>query len=79
MGSIEEIPGLVRSLYELVGQLEALFPERRFTLDGHLVGSIGEALAAHQYGLELLATAKGHDATAPDNRQVQGQAVHRVG
>jgi hypothetical protein len=72
MGSIEEIPGLVRSLYELVGRLETLFPERNFTLDGHLLGSIGEALATHQYGLELLtATAKGHDATAPDNRQVQ--------
>jgi hypothetical protein len=72
MGSIEGIPGLVRSLYELVNQLEALFPERQFTLDGHLVGSIGEALAAHHYGLErLTATAKGHDATAPDKRQVQ--------
>lgn len=76
MKSIEEVPGLVRSLYELVRQLEAHFPERKFTLDGHLVGSIGEVLAAHQYGLELLTgSAKGHDATAPDKRQVQIKAT----
>jgi hypothetical protein len=76
MGSIEEMPGLVRSLYELVRQLESHFPERKFTLDGHLVGSIGEVLAAHQYGLELLpASAKGHDAIAPDKRQVQIKAT----
>lgn len=44
--------------------LEGLFPGRHFTLDGHLVGSIGECLAAHYYGLTLLpASARAHDAT----------------
>ena len=77
MSSINEIPRLVRSLYEIVGELERLFPHRKFTLDGHLVGSIGEVLAAHLYGLEPLpASAKGHDATTADKRlQVQIKAT----
>ena len=41
---VEKVPGLVGELYALVAQLEALFPGRRFTPDGHLVGSIGEEL-----------------------------------
>ncbi len=51
---IGKVPGLIGQLYELVAQLEALFPSRRFTPDGHLVGSIGEVIAAHRYGLQLL-------------------------
>ncbi len=44
--SILEIPSLVQELYSIVDRLEELFPGRRFTPDGHLVGSIGEVLAA---------------------------------
>jgi hypothetical protein len=66
------VPDLVQQLCTVVDQLEDLFPGRKFTLDGHLVGSIGEALAADQYGLDLLPTGtKTHDATAPDGRLVQ--------
>ena len=76
MNAIEEIPHLVGSLYDIVSRLETLFPGRKFTLDGHLVGSIGEVLAAHRYGLTLLpASAEGHDATAADNRLVQIKAT----
>jgi len=59
-----------------VGELEGLFPGRKFTPDGHLVGSIGEVLAAHLYDLELLpASAERHDAKAPDGRLVQIKAT----
>lgn len=76
MAGINAIPDLVRRLYEIVGQLEAAFPGRKFTLDGHLVGSIGEVLAAHRYGLKLLpASAEGHDARARDGRLVQIKAT----
>ena len=44
--SVLEIPSLVQDLYSIVDRLEELFPGRRFTPDGHLVGSIGEVLAA---------------------------------
>lgn len=40
------------SLYSVVAELEQMFG-RPFTPDGHMVGSIGEALAAHYYGLTL--------------------------
>jgi hypothetical protein len=75
---MSEIPKLIRELYEIVERLETLFPGRRFTPDGHLVGSIGEVLAAHYYGLELLtASAEAHDAQAADGRLVQIKATQR--
>ncbi|MGP9791072.1 DUF6998 domain-containing protein [Roseinatronobacter sp. NSM] len=60
------------ALYEASEGLEALFPGRKFTLDGHLVGSIREVVAAYMFGLNLMpASTLGHDATAPDGRQVE--------
>lgn len=71
-----KVPDLVRRLYSLVFELEALFPYRKFTLDGHLVGSIGEVIAAHRYELTLHpASSKAHDASATDGRQVQVKAT----
>ena len=56
----------------MVAELEQLFHGRRFTLDGHLVGSIGGVLAADLYGLILLPTGEAkHDARAPDGTLVQ--------
>jgi hypothetical protein len=76
VSTVDEIPALVRSLYRIVRKLEGLFPGRKFTLDGHLVGSIGEVLAAHRYGLELLPpSAERHDARASDGRRVQIKAT----
>jgi hypothetical protein len=76
MERVKQIPALVKELYSVVKRLEQIFPERRFTLDGHLVGSIGEVLAANAYGLELLpASAEGHDAKALDGTLVQIKAT----
>ena len=59
----ERLPQIIMELYQLTNELEDMFPGRHFTPDGHLVGSIGEALAAYHYGLELLtASSKGEDA-----------------
>jgi hypothetical protein len=49
----DRLPELVKELYRTVGELEAMFPGRHFTPDGHLVGSLGEGLVAHHYNLEL--------------------------
>lgn len=74
--SVERVPELVRKLYELVAEFESLFPGRAFTPDGHLVGSIGEVVAAHMYGLSLHpASAESHDATAPNGWLVQIKAT----
>ena len=54
---------LLASLYGIVDRLETLFSSRKFTPDGHLVGSIGEVIAAHMFGLTLLpASYPDHDA-----------------
>jgi hypothetical protein len=36
------LPPQVAAIYCAVEELEALYPGRKFTPDGHLVGSIGE-------------------------------------
>ena len=58
---------LIRQLYAVVAELEKEFEGRRFTPDGHLVGSIGEVVAAYAFGLKLLpASNERHDAVAAD-------------
>jgi hypothetical protein len=74
--SIEAVPLLVSRLYALVAELESHFPERRFTPDGHLVGSLGEVIAAYRYNLKLLtASEEAHDAASPCGRRVQIKAT----
>lgn len=59
-------------LLHIVGDLEDSFPGRHFTLDGHLVGSIGEIMAAYYYGIELYeASAPIHDGKTGDGKEVQ--------
>jgi hypothetical protein len=74
--SIAAVPGLVRKLYQVVAEFETLFKGRKFTLDGHIVGSVGEVCAAYHYDLELLpASTKVHDAKSKDGTQVQIKAT----
>jgi hypothetical protein len=57
------LPEPVARIYEATAELEALYPGRKFTPDGHLVGSIGEVIAAEALGLTLYPMSKpGHDA-----------------
>lgn len=61
----------VQKLIAIVNELEMDFPGRHFTLDGHLVGSIGEVMAAYYYGIELYtASAIAHDGVI-DGKKVQ--------
>ena len=54
---------IIRQIYSLVDELERIHKGRKFTPDGHMVGSIGEAYAATHYGLTLLnASFPSHDA-----------------
>jgi hypothetical protein len=67
-----EVLALLDAMYSASDRLEVLFPGRKFTLDGHLVGSIGEVIAAYMFDLNLLrGSNKGHDATARDGRNVE--------
>jgi hypothetical protein len=70
-----EFPRLIQELYAIVGKLEAMFLGRHFTPDGHLVGSIGEALASHYYGVALCtASTQGYDGLL-HGRQIEVKAT----
>ncbi|WP_208601348.1 DUF6998 domain-containing protein [Phytopseudomonas flavescens] len=72
----EKLQVLVRQLYATVAELEAMFPSRHFTPDGHMVGSLGECLVADAYALELKAASnKGYDAVTKDGVQVEIKAT----
>ena len=47
------LPKPVADIYRAVRELEATYPDRKFTPDGHLVGSIGEVIAKEAFGLDL--------------------------
>jgi hypothetical protein len=70
------IPDAVREMLAIVKRLEASYPHKKFTLDGRLVGDIGEILAEEAYDLKLFADmTKHHDGTCSDGRLVQVKAT----
>jgi hypothetical protein len=71
---------LIEQLLSVVFDLEAIHPGRKFPLDGHLVGSIGEAAAEAMFAIELVtASTAGHDAVADDGRKVEIKATFGTG
>jgi hypothetical protein len=72
MAAIIPLPAPVARIYEAVAELEHLYPGRKFTPDGHLVGSIGEVVAAEALGLTLYPASRPcHDAYDSEGRDVQ--------
>lgn len=66
------LPVEVAAIYRAAATLSARYPGRPFTPDGHLVGSIGEVVAAEALGLTLHKPGHpGHDACDADGRDVQ--------
>jgi hypothetical protein len=67
-----KLPAEAAVIYRAVAAMEQRYPGRKFTPDGHMVGSIGEVIAAEHFGLTLLPPSHpGHDATDADGRLVQ--------
>lgn len=70
------IPYAVKQLLSIVESMRAAYPKKRFTLDGRLIGDIGEVLAEEKYDLELFKDIqKHHDAETSDGRLVQIKAT----
>ena len=69
---------IIAQLYSIASELGKMFPGRKFTPDGHLVGSIGEAIATIEYGVKL----HGHSYHGTDGvingREVQIKATQRM-
>lgn len=74
------LPPKVRQIYRAVADLQARYPDRLFTPDGHLVGSIGEVVAAEALGLTPYPPSKAiHDAyDANGNAQIKMTAGKTV-
>lgn len=71
---IFELPEPVRQLVEARDLIRKRYSSfgLKFTLDGNLVGDLGEAIAAELFGLKLdPRSAEGTDGTAPNGRTVQ--------
>lgn len=67
-----KLPEEVIHLYEIVKSLENKYPGRPFTLDGHLVGSLGEVIAEQAFRVTLYPPSQPiHDASTPEGRDVQ--------
>jgi hypothetical protein len=63
-------------LLGVVAQLQKAYPKKRFTLDGRLLGDIGEVLVEQHYEVILLDTlSRHHDARSADGRMVQIKAT----
>ncbi|MGK9419267.1 DUF6998 domain-containing protein [Pseudomonas cedrina] len=68
-GQIEQA---LKGLFAAVSMLQKAYPGKPFTLDGRLVGDIGEVVASLSYGLTLNeGLTKHHDAVTDDGRNVQ--------
>ena len=71
-----KIPEAIKQLLEIVEQLRAVYPTRRFTLDGRLLGDLGEVIAEEAYDIKLYDDSMKHyDAECQDRRKVQIKAT----
>lgn len=70
----------VGQLLAIVERLSKAYPKKKFTLDGRLVGDIGEVLVEQAYDLTLFEDVqRHHDAMAGDGRLVQIKATMKQG
>ena len=53
MPTRQEIAKALESIFSGISHLKDSFPSRQFTIDGRLVGDIGEVIAAMVYDIEL--------------------------
>src|SRR6202142_1215549 len=72
----EIIEQALSHIFKGIDHLNAAFPNRKFTIDGRLVGDTGEIIAELEYGLILdPKTRARYDAVTRDGRNVQIKAT----
>ncbi len=68
----------ILQLYQIIDELRSAHPNKHFTLDGFLLGDLGEVYAEEHYGLHLLPESnETHDAVTADGRLVQIKTTQR--
>lgn len=72
----EKIKHALEGLFSAVGMLQEAYPGKPFTLDGRLVGDIGEVVASLAYRITLNeGLTRHHDAIDDNDRNVQIKAT----
>jgi len=77
---MEFIKQRLKQILKIVDELEEEYKDqkRKFTLDGHLFGSIGEVYACEKYNLKLEnSSKKGYDALDKNGNQIQIKVTQR--
>jgi len=65
-------------IFEGIARLKKTFPSRAFTIDGRLVGDIGEVIAALEYDVMLFEISQpDHDGSTSAGRRVQIKATFK--
>ncbi|GHV61017.1 hypothetical protein FACS1894195_0850 [Bacteroidia bacterium] len=76
----KELQKEIQSLWKIVSRLETEYKDdkRKFTLDGHFLGSLGEVYAKEEFHLELLTNSeKAHDAIDKNGDKYQIKITQR--
>ncbi len=77
--SRNEITQALREIFAGIARLKSAFPNRAFTIDGRLVGDIGEVIAALEYDVALdVKSRPKHDARTSDGHDVQIKATFKA-
>jgi hypothetical protein len=78
MADHEIIKDSLGKIFAGINQLRGTLPIKKFTIDGRLVGDIGEAIAQRDYDLTLYEKLiDDYDAETPDGRFVQIKATFK--
>jgi len=65
-------------VFQGIESLQSAYPHRQFTVDGRLVGDIGEIIAELEYDVTLHAVSQpGYDGVTSDGRRVQVKATFK--
>ncbi len=76
--SREAIANGLRLIFQGIETLKHAFPSRAFTIDGRLVGDVGEIVAALEYDVILHDVSQlTHDAVTSDGRKAQIKATFK--
>lgn len=74
----EIIEDSLKKIFSGIGQLKEAMPSKEFTIDGRLVGDIGEAIIQRDYELKLYEKLeKDYDGETPNGRKVQIKATFK--
>ena len=78
MPTHEIIQDSLKQIFSGIRQLKKALPSKEFTIDGRLVGDIGEAIVQRDYGITLYdGLAKDYDGETPCGKKVQIKATFK--